>query len=99
MSACLPAGRDEVAHHTEVRRTPKAQLCRFSRSRQKGIYLTEGGLLGYEFSHKEKSAEVIVSGATRCHQTANGLTNREGPNVNFFEIRLGIGLSDSLFIK
>ena len=35
---------DEIARHIKVRSVFKVLLCRFSRSRQKGICLTEGGL-------------------------------------------------------
>jgi len=47
------------AHLCEALWTPKGQICRFRRIRQKDIYLTKGGLHCYEIA-KEKSAEVIV---------------------------------------
>jgi len=62
----------------------------------KGICLTEGGLSGYGFNHREKSAEAIVLGATRCQQTAHGLTNKEGLNVNWFLIYNGMAQAIAL---
>tara|TARA_R110000744_G_scaffold8679_3_gene28525 strand:- start:8062 stop:8193 length:132 start_codon:yes stop_codon:yes gene_type:complete len=40
----------------------------------------------------EKSAEVKIPMEMSCGNTTDGLTGREGPNVNFFEIRIGIRL-------
>ena len=75
---------------------PTRMISRCVGNRRKEGVLTKGGLLGYEFSHKEKSAEVIVLGATRCQQTAHGLTNKEGLNVNWFLIYNGMAQAIAL---
>ena len=65
---CIRGWLNWVSMHSNAK--PKAQeglISRCSGHKRKEGMLTEGGLLGYEFSHKEKSAEVIVLGATRCH--------------------------------
>ena len=78
----------EQAHLCEALRTPKGQICRFRRIRQKGIYLTKGGLHSYE----------IVSGeVSRGHSTHRNkpkmlnpsfgsLTKGEGLNVKLFQM-------------
>jgi hypothetical protein len=77
---------------------PEAQqglISRCSGHRRKEGVLTEGGLLGYEISHKEKSAEVILLGAT-SPENRGGLTNKEGPNVNWFLIYKGMAQAIAL---
>lgn len=75
---------------------PTGMFSRCVGNRWKEGVLTEGGLLGYGFSHKEKPAEVILPEETSCHQTAHGLTNREGPNVNWFLIYNGMAQAIAL---
>jgi hypothetical protein len=72
---------DKIAQQIKVRREPKAQLCRFSRSRQKGICLTEGGLLGYELITKrsqQRSYYLLQRGAIKRHRShKQGRTERK----------------------
>jgi len=76
------------ALHCNVQRIQTSFYGRCRRNRRKEEALTRGGLT----EHREKSAEVIVTAATSPNRTGKSYINCEGPNIEMFQIKLGLAL-------